>query len=57
LKTKVIAMRRKPKVDEGIPTVTAENLREALAAADHVISILPDNAESIHFVAPSAWDG
>jgi phosphoglycerate dehydrogenase-like enzyme len=48
---KVVAMRRKPKGDEGIPTVTAENLPQALAAADHVISILPDNPESIHFIS------
>lgn len=48
---KVVAMRRKPKGDEGIPTVTAENLRQALATADHVINILPDNADSIHFVS------
>jgi hypothetical protein len=46
---KVIAMRRKPRGDEGIPTVTAENLQQALATADHVISILPDNPDSIHF--------
>ena len=48
---KVIAMRRKPRGDEGIPTVTAENLQQALAAADHVISILPDNPDSIHFIS------
>ncbi|MGB7789806.1 MAG: D-2-hydroxyacid dehydrogenase [Terrimicrobiaceae bacterium] len=47
----VIAMRRKPRGDEGIPVVTPENLQQAFASADHVISILPDNAESIRFIS------
>ena len=47
----VIAMRRKPRGDERIPTVTPEHLRQAFATADHVISILPDNADSIHFIS------
>jgi phosphoglycerate dehydrogenase-like enzyme len=45
----VIAMRRKPRGDERIPTVTPEDLRQAFATADHVISILPENADSIRF--------
>jgi phosphoglycerate dehydrogenase-like enzyme len=48
---KVVAMRRSPRGDEGIPTITAENLREALVVADHVINILPDNAASVHFIS------
>ena len=47
----LIAMRRKPRGDEGIPTVTPEDLRQALATADHVISILPGNADSLHFIS------
>ena len=47
----VIAMRRNPRGDETVPIVTADNLRDALAAADHVINILPDNAESIGFIS------
>jgi phosphoglycerate dehydrogenase-like enzyme len=47
----VIAMRRKPRGDERIPIVTPEHLRQALTTADHVISILPDNADSIHFIS------
>jgi phosphoglycerate dehydrogenase-like enzyme len=47
----VVAMRRKPRGDEGIPTVKPENLRQAFSTADHVISILPDNAESHHFIS------
>ncbi len=46
----VTAMRRQPRGDEGIPTVTGENLAAALATADHVINILPDNAASRNFI-------
>lgn len=54
---KVVAMRRNPKGDEAVPTITPENLRGALAVADHVISILPDNAASVHFISAErlAW--
>lgn len=46
----VTALRRRPRGDEGIPVVTLEGLPAALAAADHVINILPDNAASQNFV-------
>ena len=48
---KVIAMRRNSRGDETVPIVTADNLRDALAGADHVINILPDNAESVGFIS------
>jgi phosphoglycerate dehydrogenase-like enzyme len=48
---KVIAMRRKPRGDEKVTIVTPDNLRDALAAADHVINILPDNADSAGFIS------
>ena len=48
---KVIAMRRKPRGDEKVTIVTPDNLRDALAAADHVINILPDNVESVGFIS------
>ena len=48
---KVIAMRRKPRGDEKVAVVTPNNLRDALVAADHVINILPDNAESVGFIS------
>jgi phosphoglycerate dehydrogenase-like enzyme len=48
---KVIAMRRKPRGDEKVAIVTPDNLRDALAAADHVIDVLPDNAESVGFIS------
>lgn len=47
---KITAMRRQPRGDEGFPTVTTENLPAALATADHVINILPDNAASQNFI-------
>jgi len=47
---KIIAMRRRPRGDEGVETVTPEYLPQALAQADHVIDILPDNAASQHFI-------
>lgn len=47
---KITAMRRSPRGDEAFPTVTPLNLPAALAMADHVINILPENAESIRFV-------
>ncbi len=45
----ITAMRRTPRGDEGVNVVTLENLPEAMAKADHVINILPDNAESVGF--------
>ncbi len=46
----ITAMRRQPLGDEGVPVVTAHDLPAALAAADHVIDILPDNPASRGFV-------
>ena len=46
----ITAMRRSPRGDEGFPTVTVENLSAALATANHVINILPDNAASQNFM-------
>jgi len=47
------AMRRTPRGDEGVNTVTPENLSTWLATADHVINILPDNPASRNFVDES----
>lgn len=44
------AMRRNPRGDEGMPTVTVDDLPAALATADHVINILPDNPASLNFI-------
>jgi phosphoglycerate dehydrogenase-like enzyme len=45
----IVAMRRSPRGDEGVEVVTPENMAGALATADHVINILPDNPESSGF--------
>ncbi len=46
----VIAMRRRPRGDEGYPVVTPEDLPGVLGTADHVINILPDNPASVDFI-------
>lgn len=46
----VSALRRQPRGDEPVPIVTFEQLPAALAEADHVVNILPDNAASHHFI-------
>jgi len=48
---KITAMRRHPRGDEGVSTVTPEDLAGALSTADHVINILPDNPASARFVS------
>ena len=50
-KMDVVAFRRRARGDEPVPVVTREGLPAALAEADHVINILPDNAESVGFVS------
>ncbi len=49
-KMNLTALRRSPRGDEGCPTINEADLPSALASADHVINILPENAESIHFI-------
>jgi phosphoglycerate dehydrogenase-like enzyme len=44
----ISAMRRKPSGEPGV--ITPEQLPGALAAADHVVNILPDNADSRNFI-------
>ena len=48
-KMRITAMRRTPRGDEGIPVVTPDGLPAALAETDHVMNLLPDNAESRGF--------
>jgi phosphoglycerate dehydrogenase-like enzyme len=48
---KITALRRHPRSDEVVPTITPENLTDVLATADHVINILPENADSVHFIS------
>jgi len=47
---KISAMRRNPKGDEGVPTFTPDLLPSVIATADHVVDILPENADSRHFI-------
>jgi phosphoglycerate dehydrogenase-like enzyme len=47
---KVTAVRRRPAGDENVIVVTEDELIEALAAADHVVNILPDNPATQRFV-------
>ncbi|MFZ5497186.1 MAG: D-2-hydroxyacid dehydrogenase [Verrucomicrobiota bacterium] len=44
--TQVTAYRRTPRGDEGVPVVGETALPAALAAADHVVNILPDSVET-----------
>ncbi|HEY0864039.1 MAG TPA: D-2-hydroxyacid dehydrogenase [Lacunisphaera sp.] len=46
----VTAYRRTPRGDEGVTTVTDAGLSAALAAADHVVNILPDTAGTKFFM-------
>ena len=54
---RIIAMRRKPRGDEGVEIITPDRLSEAFAIADHVVNILPENADSVRFInaARIAW--
>jgi len=45
-KMTIKAMRRSPRGDEQVTVVTPDEVEGALAEADHVINILPDNAAS-----------
>ncbi len=46
---KLMAYRRKPRGDESVPMITEDRLADALAAADHIVNILPDSASTRHF--------
>jgi phosphoglycerate dehydrogenase-like enzyme len=46
----IVALRRQPAGNENIPVITIERLPQALAAADHVMNLLPENAASARFV-------
>lgn len=49
-KMKITAMRRTPQGDESVTTITPDKLSCALATADHVINILPENSASRNFI-------
>jgi phosphoglycerate dehydrogenase-like enzyme len=45
----VIAYRRRPRGDEGLPVIAEKDLAATLNQAQHVVNILPDSAETRHF--------
>lgn len=47
----IAALRREARGNEGVRIITLEELRAALAQADHVVNILPANADSDGFVS------
>lgn len=47
---KLAALRRHPRGDETIPMISREQLPAALAGADHLVNILPENEETRHFL-------
>jgi phosphoglycerate dehydrogenase-like enzyme len=51
----ITALRRKPASGESISVITAEQLPAALAKADHVVNILPDNADSARFMSATRF--
>jgi phosphoglycerate dehydrogenase-like enzyme len=46
----ILAVRRSARTVEGVELVALDQLERALARADHVVNILPDNASTRHFV-------
>ena len=54
---KIIAHRRQARGDEIVPVVTAEGLATALAAADHVVNILPESEETCGFFDEARFAG
>ncbi len=49
LRMKITCVRRKPRGDESVPTITVEQTDAHLPQADHVMNILPQNKESDRF--------
>ena len=47
---KIVAYRRRPRGDEGVPVITENQLDHTLATqAQHIVNILPESAETRHF--------
>jgi phosphoglycerate dehydrogenase-like enzyme len=46
----ITAVRRRPAGDENARVITEDRLTEALASADHVVNILPDNPATVGYV-------
>jgi phosphoglycerate dehydrogenase-like enzyme len=54
-KMKIVAVRRQPKGDEGVTTITPNEMFPAFAGADHVVNLLPGNDDSAQFMARSQF--
>ena len=52
LRMSVICVRRKPTGDEGVRTVSDEQLDEVLPTADHVVSTLPETPKTVGMFGP-----
>jgi phosphoglycerate dehydrogenase-like enzyme len=46
----VLALRRQTRSESAVRIIAAENISSALAEADHVVNILPENNETVGFV-------
>ncbi len=53
---KLVALRRHPRGDETIPMISLEQLPAALAGADHLVNILPENDGTKHFLNAERLD-
>jgi phosphoglycerate dehydrogenase-like enzyme len=51
VRMKISVMRREPRGDEPVATFVPDDLRSHLMLADHVVDILPDNADSRGFIS------
>jgi phosphoglycerate dehydrogenase-like enzyme len=49
LGTNITCVRRRPRGDEGVTTISVDQVDVHLPRADHVMNILPQNTESDHF--------
>lgn len=47
---KIIAVRRHPSGEDGVRTIGAEAIEQALAEADHVVNTLPEGPSTHHFM-------
>jgi phosphoglycerate dehydrogenase-like enzyme len=49
LRMDVVCVRRRPRGDESVRVVSQDRIDELLPEADHVVNILPENAETLRF--------
>ena len=47
---RILALRRQPRGDENVQIISEDELDDALARADHVVNILPENQSTLGFV-------